>query len=345
MKTGEGINAGGFGRRAHYLKDVLPILSKRVAEVIENVPACGRIPPEELRLRAGRPIVLQNYTAEWFVDKKGNLSEDPSEGFIVSQDDIMTSLELMSENSVYAFQDEIRNGYITIRGGHRVGLSGRVVTDGGAVRNIKDISGLNIRFSNQIFGCSQKIIGYLIKSRTEIYNTLVISPPQCGKTTILRDIARSLSDGIPEYDFKGMKVGIVDERSELAACLRGIPQNDVGVRTDVLDGCPKSIGMLMLVRSMSPKVIITDEIGNDGDREAVNSVLNAGVKIITSAHGYNISELKSRREVLRLMEDRVFERYVVLGNRDGPGTLVEVVDGANMKPVAGVGMYAFKNSG
>ncbi len=127
----------------------------------------------------------------------------------------------------------------------------------------------------------------------------------------------------------------MDERSELAACHKGIPQNDVGLRTDVLDGCPKNIGMPMMIRSMSPKVIITDEIGNDGDREAVHSVLNAGVRIITTAHGYNVSEMKSRREVLKLIDDKLFERYVVLGNANGPGTLAEVIDGTNMKSIMG----------
>ncbi len=187
-------------------------------------------------------------------------------------------------------------------------------------------------------GCAGRIMRYLVKGSSGVYNTLIISPPQCGKTTLLRDIARSLSDGMPELAFQGVKVGIVDERSELAACYKGLPQNDVGLRTDVLDGCLKSLGMTMMIRSMSPSVIITDEIGCEGDREAVLGVLNAGIKIITSAHGYNISELKSRREVLRLIEDKVFERYVVLGSSRGPGTLTEIVDGSTMKVLTGDGI-------
>lgn len=322
------------------VEDILPMLSQRVAAIIIKAGYSSLEPLEEVRLRADKPLILQNYYREWFISTEGTVSAKPYGCFIVTQDDIRTSLELMSENSIYAYQDEIKSGYITIKGGHRVGVTGKVITDGCSVKNIKDIAGLNIRLSNQILGCSKKIMGYLIKNNMDIYNTLIISPPQCGKTTILRDIARILSDGLPEFGFKGVKVGIVDERSELAACLRGIPQNNVGLRTDVLDGCPKSIGMPMLIRSMSPKVIITDEIGSDGDREAVHGVLNAGVRIVTSAHGYNISELKSRREVLKLMEDKVFERYIVLGNANGPGTLVEVFDGTNMKPVTGAGAYA-----
>jgi stage III sporulation protein AA len=320
-------------------RDILPMLSKRTASCIENALIYGLEPLEEIRLRAEKPLVLQNYFKEWFIGNDGLLTSNPSGSFTVTKEDIKTSVGLMSENSIYAYQDEIRNGYITIKGGHRVGLAGRVVLDGCSVKNIKDISGLNIRLSNQVFGCSKKIARYLLRDNSDIYNTLIISPPQCGKTTILRDIARSLSNGIKESGFKGIKVGIVDERSEIAACFRGVPQNDVGIRTDVLDGCPKRVGMPMMIRSMSPMVIITDEIGNDGDREAVHSVLNAGVRIITTAHGYNISELKSRREVLKLIEDRVFERYIVLGNERGPGTLMEVIDGMEMKPVAGADVH------
>jgi stage III sporulation protein AA len=167
---------------------------------------------------------------------------------------------------------------------------------------------------------------YVVKSSRDIFNTLLISPPQCGKTTILRDIARNISDGIKELDFTGLKVGVIDERSEIASCYKGVPQNHTGVRTDVLDACPKAIGMDTMLRSMSPQVIITDEIGNEGDGEAIKRVINAGVKIIATAHGYNISELKTRQEVIGLIEGKVFERYVVLSSREGPGTLEEITD-------------------
>lgn len=340
MRTGSERSLSARGTSS-LRKDILPLLSKRVAEAVEGAMIYGLEPLEEIRLRADKPLVLQNYDREWFIGADGLLCSKPQGSFTVTQDDIRATIELMSENSIYAYQNEIRNGFITIRGGHRVGLAGRVVLDGASVKNIRDISGLNIRLSNQIFGCSAKVMRYLIKNNTDIYNTLIVSPPQCGKTTILRDIARCLGNGVPESGFKGVKVAIVDERSEIAACLRGIPQNDVGLRTDVLDGCPKSIGMKMVIRSMSPKVVITDEIGSDGDREAVHDVLNAGVRIVTTAHGYNISELKSRKEVLMLVKDKVFERYIVLDDSKGPGTLREVVDGIDMKIIAGADQDAF----
>ena len=361
MKTG--VEASAARSNTNSLTcDILPVLSGRVAAVIKKAGVSSFEPLEEIRLRADKPLMLQNYNREWFIYDDGSIAAKPSGSietihlpykpdsqwkgndrtpvFTVTQDDIMSSLERMSENSIYAYQDEIRNGYITIRGGHRVGITGRVIVDGGRVKNIRDAAGLNIRLSGQMIGCADKVMGHIIKNSSDIYNTLVISPPQCGKTTILRDMARILGDGSTRFGFRGVKVGIVDERSEIAACLHGIPQNHIGLRTDVLDGCPKSIGMPMLIRSMSPKVVITDEIGSDGDREAVQAVLNAGVRIVTSAHGYNISELKSRREVLKMMEDRVFERYIVLGNANGPGSLVEVLDGTTMKPLTGAGSNA-----
>lgn len=313
--------------------DIMPLLSGRVAAAIGAALRHGFDPVEEIRLRAGKPLVLQNYNREWFIGSDGLPSPKPEGSFVVTQDDIRATVELMSENSIYAYQDEIKNGYITIRGGHRVGITGRTVLDGNSVKNIKDISGLNIRLSNEVKGCSAQILKYIVKSNMDIFNTLIISPPQCGKTTILRDIARNLANGVPQIGFKGIKVAIVDERSEIAACFKGVPQNDVGLRTDVLDGCPKNIGMKMMIRSMSPKVIITDEIGNEGDREAVHSVLNAGVRIIATAHGYNISELRSRKEVLMLVEEKVFERYIVLDDSRGPGTLREIVDGRDMKVI------------
>ena len=320
-------------------RDILPVLAQELADILGKIDMGDPEQLEEIRLRADKPLIMQNYRNEWFVRADGTLCNTSDKAVIVKQKNISRTLELMSENSIYAFQEEIKNGYLTLRGGHRIGIAGRVVYDGKSIKNIKDISGLNIRLSKQVIGCAGKIMRYIIKGKSDIYNTLLISPPQCGKTTLLRDIARYLSDGIPGRDFKGIKVGIVDERSEIAACFRGLPQNNVGIRTDVLDGCLKSVGMTMMIRSMSPNVLITDEIGCEGDRDAILGALNAGVKIITSAHGYNISELKSRREVLKLLEDKVFDRYIVLGNSKGPGTLVEVIDGTTMKTVAGEGCH------
>lgn len=306
--------------------DILPfviasiknILLKIDSEILDNL--------EEIRLRAKKPLMVFYKNVDWFVTTGGLLIKDISAAYVVTQQEIMKSIELMSENSVYAYQDEIKSGYLTLRGGHRVGLSGKVIMQEKQIRNIKDFNGLNIRVAKEIRGCSNNIIKYLTKSNCDIYNTLIIGPPQCGKTTILRDVARIMSNGDKDFNFEGLKTAIVDERSEIAACCKGIPQNDVGFRTDVMDGCPKTLGMEMLLRSMSPNIIITDEIGTQGDKAAILKVLNSGVKVIASAHGYNITELKMREELLSLIKAEAFERYIVLSSKNGPGTLEEVVN-------------------
>lgn len=313
--------------------EILKFINDRLRYIIKKIDPNQLNTLEEIRLRANKPLIIQNSIGDWFVNNDGSLSINAENSFIVSQADILKSLELMSENSIYAYQTEIKNGFITLKGGHRVGLTGKVILEGNQVKNIKDISGMNIRVAREVPGCSDKVIPYIISKRNEIYNTLIVSPPQCGKTTMLRDIAKVLSDGNSAHNLKGVKIGIVDERSEIAACFKGVAQNSVGIRTDVLDGCPKALGMDLLLRSMSPQVIITDEIGNEGDKEAVMRVVNAGVKIITTAHGYNVSELKTRREVIGLIEQKIFERYIVLNNKSGPGTVEEIIDGNTMEVI------------
>ncbi|WP_024831210.1 stage III sporulation protein AA [Ruminiclostridium josui] len=312
--------------------EILPFLVPSIGKIIQKININELDDLEEIRLRAEKPLMVFCRKRDWFVTQNGQLTRSLSEAYIVNQKEIVKTLELMSENSIYAYQDEIKSGYITLRGGHRVGLSGKVILQESKIRNIKDFNGLNIRIAKEIKGSAKHIINYIIKNSFDIYNTLIVGPPQCGKTTILRDLSRMLSNGEPEYDFNGIKVGIVDERSEIAACCKGVPQNDVGYRTDVLDGCPKVLGMEMLLRSMSPGIIITDEIGTHGDKDAILKVLNSGIKIIASAHGYNITELKMRDELLSLIKSAAFERYIVLSARNGPGTLEEVVD-SDMTPI------------
>lgn len=306
--------------------EILPFVISSIRSILLKVDNNILDNLEEIRLRVRKPLMVFYKNVDWFVTADGMLTKDISASYLVSQHEILKTMELMSENSVYAYQEEIRAGYLTLRGGHRVGLCGKTVMQDNQIRNIKDFNGLNIRVAKEIPGCSKHIIKFITKNNHDIYNTLIIGPPQCGKTTILRDVARIMSNGDENFDFVGLKVGIVDERSEIAACFKGVPQNDVGYRTDIMDGCPKSLGMEMLLRSMSPNIIITDEIGTHGDKAAILKVLNSGVKIITSAHGYSITELKMREELLELIKSCLFERYIVLSSRNGPGTLEEVVD-------------------
>ena len=200
--------------------------------------------------------------------------------------------------------------------------------ENGYVKTIRNISSVNIRISRQIIGTSDKIMKF-ITSNNRVYNTIIISPPKCGKTTILRDIARNISDGINNLrivkeKFDGKKVVVIDERSEIAACFMGIPQNDLGVRTDVLDNCLKREGLLMAIRSLSPDVLICDEIGTTGDVEALTAAFNSGVNIITTIHGFTIEDLYKRRVLSGLLNNNVIERVIVLSNREGVGTIENI---------------------
>ena len=309
-------------------EEILPYLGQSLRLIFGKMCQESKDKLEEIRLRAQKPLMVSCNANDWFVTADGRISKNFFEAYEVTQQDVFRVIELMSENSIYAYQDEITSGYLTIKGGHRVGLSGKVVVADNKIKNIKEFNGLNIRIAKEITGCALPVFKYIINGSGDVYNTLIVGPPQCGKTTVLRDLCRLLSNGSTELDFKGIKIGVVDERSEIAACNRGIPQNDVGMRTDVLDGCPKSIGMEMLLRSMSPLAIVTDEIGVQGDKDAILKVLNSGVKIITTAHGYNISELKMREELLQIIKSGIFERFLVLSSANGPGTLEEVCDGS-----------------
>jgi len=246
----------------------------------------------EIRVRTNRPMILKGKSEEKILSRS------------LTKQEVESIFSAVCENSIYAFQEDIANGFITVFGGHRVGLVGKALYKENRLYNIRDISGLNFRIARQVIGAADKLLPYVIE-KGEFLSTLLVAPPGMGKTTILRDLVRQISNA-------GYDVSLVDERSEIAAVYRGEAQNDIGLRTDVMDSVSKSEGIRMMVRSMRPDFVATDEIGTDEDAEAILYAVNAGVKILATAHGSSAEDLNRSVRLRELMEMGVFERVIVL---------------------------------
>ena len=233
-------------------------------------------------------------------------------------------MEYIAGYSLYAYEDELRQGFLTIQGGHRVGVAGKILMEEGKVRSIRYISFLNIRLAHQVEGCADKVMPFIVENG-EVCHTLIISPPCCGKTTLLRDVIRQISNGNAWCE--GKNVGVVDERSEIGGAYQGVPQNDLGIRTDLLDCCPKAEGMMMLIRSMSPEVVAVDEIGEYGDIKAIESVLNCGCRLIATVHGSSVEDIEKKPLLQKMVKEHVFDRYIILSGKKKIGSVWGIFDG------------------
>ncbi|WP_152658068.1 stage III sporulation protein AA [Oceanobacillus sp. CFH 90083] len=231
-------------------------------------------------------------------------------------------LNQLSEYSLYRLEEELRNGFITIEGGHRVGIAGGIITADQKVKAIQPVSFFNIRIAKQKKGCADMLMPYIYDGA--YYHTMILGAPQSGKTTMIRDICRQIASASDLNRSK--KVTIVDERSEIAASIRGVPQHDIGGRTDVLDACPKAEGMMMAIRTLSPDILIVDEIGTDKDVEAIIEASQAGVKVICTLHAGSMSDLYRRLSIQKILQESIFERFLLLGQGKRIGKLINAFD-------------------
>lgn len=302
-------------------EEILNVLSLHIREILRQAELDFE-ELQEIRLRTGRPLSLRYQGKELFLMDGGIKTKKWQEAWSVTEKELRETMEYVGKYSLYAYEDELKQGYLTLRGGHRVGVAGKTVLEGGKVKGIRHISCVNIRLSHQKKGCADEVLPYIYKG-DEVCHTLIISPPCCGKTTLLRDLIRQISDGSKER--RGRTVGVVDERSEIGGCYLGIPGNDVGIRTDILDGCPKYEGMMMLIRSMAPEVIAVDELGRYEDIDAIETALFCGCRLLATAHGNDLSDICSKPLFQKLWQERVFERYLILGYGRHPGKICRIL--------------------
>lgn len=321
------------------LESLFRILPASIAASLSRLPEETLRRLEEIRIREGRALEIVTAGGSRFVEASGGLAPSPAAAYRPTREDCAKFLDKLSNHSLYTLEEELRRGFVTVRGGHRIGIAGRVVLDRGMVRHVRDITCFNVRIAREIPGLATPVLPALLDPEGgTIRHTLIISPPGRGKTTLLRDLARQLSYGkrLGGYGWKGLKVSIVDERSELAACIAGVPSFDVGPRTDVLDACPKAEGMMMMIRSMSPEVLVVDEIGRAEDAESIREAMLSGVRIAATAHGEGFADVAGKANIGELVRMKLFGRYVVLGPRTENGMSFAVMD-ENGKPVRATG--------
>lgn len=287
--------------RTKKFEDTINYLSPKLKTVLNNIPQNIKPFVQEIRLKSGKipHVIYKNNTYFVSTDKNNTIN-------LVSPQDINQCLNIMCGYSIYSFQEQLKEGFITINGGNRVGICGTAVIKNGNIENIKNITSLNIRIAKEFKGCSKEIFENI---KYQIGGTLISGPPGCGKTTILRDLARIISTDskIPK------KVTIVDERMEIASCFEGKAQMDVGL-SDILSGFPKGEGILRAVRCLSPEVVICDEIGSEKDTDAIIQSLNSGICVIASVHAKSKDELIRKPQIKKLLNSGAFEKIILLND-------------------------------
>ena len=291
------------------------LLAEKIRKLVEESVSN----PEELqeiRIRTGQPLLIQMKGQE-------RVLPDPVHPYLVTKEDIGETMGYICHYSLYAYENELKQGFITVEGGHRIGVAGKVIIENEKVKNIQYISSLNVRISHEVLGCADALIPYITENK-QICHTLIISPPCCGKTTLIRDLIRQISEG--NSWLPGLAVGVVDERSEIGGCYMGVAQNHLGIRTDILDGCPKAEGMIMLIRSMGPQVIAVDEIGTPEDVHAIEYAMHCGCKMLATVHAESMEELRKKPLFNRMIGEGRFERYILLGNDAHVGQIEGIFD-------------------
>ena len=273
------------------MHEILKVCPERIRNSLEKIENRDAEKIREIRIRCGSPICINIAGRTAFCGAFG-MTDSPNKAILPYPDEIKIFYEKICRNSIYSFSEQIKNGYIPISGGHRIGLLGTAVLSGGEVEGIREVSGFVIRTAHEIMGCCDGLYGKICDAKS-VKDTIIFAPPSGGKTTFLRDAARRLS-------LDGKSVCVIDERSELFSVTDGTPAFDTGLGLDILSGFPKAKGIQQALRTLSPQVIICDEIGTEDEASEIVNALGCGVSVIISAHADSEQALRKRPAIMKL---------------------------------------------
>ncbi len=319
-------NFGEKYNRPGKWEEVIQFFPPELRKILSRISTSLQDRIIEIRLRVNQPLEINVNQFSTFINIDGVPVSEPSLASIISPEEIRKFLHSITSGSWYSLEEELVQGYLTLPGGHRVGFTGHALQEKGKIRLIRNIGSINFRIAKTFTGIARPILPLLWKDQ-HFLKTLIISPPAAGKTTLLREIIRVISNGEPMMKLPALHVGLVDERSEIAGSFQGAPQLDIGPCTDLLDGAPKREGIYLLLRAMNPDVIATDEIGTEEDAMVIGDVINAGVSFLVTAHARNLTEAIMRPGLKKLLETGSVERLVTLSKRLGSGTIESVKGG------------------
>lgn len=294
------------------IKDVYKYLPEKFRYPLTKSSFCDT-DIQEVRLRINRPFCITINNVERYLLSDGTVSENTSYGIPCTKQDLLQCFDSICNHSVHSYAKELSQGYITLEGGNRVGLCGTYIFKGTELHTVKDISSINIRIAHQVRGSANQIFNMVDFSTPK--GLLIVGKPLSAKTTILRDLCRLISSKF--------KVSIIDERCEIGGVYNGIPQNDIGLKADIFNGYPKDIGINCAVRTMSPDIIVCDEIGSLQDFKAIKMGTVCGVKFICTAHADSVQQVLNNPNFNEILNTNALDYIVLLGNGTDIGKVLE----------------------
>lgn len=305
----------------------ISFVAERIKTALQNAGSNIKENASEVTLRAEKYVIISLSGKSFMITKNGKLTVQTANALICSKEELEDSFRRLCDFSVHSYQNNIVNGFITLSGGHRVGICGTAVcSESGTLTSVRDISSLNIRIAREIKGSCDEIFGRLFQNG--VSGLLIAGPPSSGKTTVLRDLIRRISD----FDnAESQKVCVIDERGEIAAMKNGVSLNDVGINSDILSGYPKNAAIQTALRTMAPQIIACDEISTDDEIAAIEQGANSGVIFVASVHAADFNDLVKRKQIEKLLNIGCFENVVLLKGAKQPGKIFGIYETEEIK--------------